>query len=150
MRRLVVLLTMFAALLCSAQRTTRKNLKPKASAPEVVASDTVVPYKGEFVASGFEKVQSSVNESFFVSNHSGHDVAALRFVIVYYNMRGEELHRRALWYDCLLPAGQTRNISLRSWDKQRVWHFVNTQGRHNAYSAPFDIKIKVSHVRVNR
>lgn len=129
-----------------AQKTTRGRLKLRDDVSvghNINVVDTVIPAKGEVVVSGFEKAQQSVSESFFVTNHTSRTITSVTFTITYLNLRGEMLHARTETVRCDIPPEMTRKVDLRSWDRQKLWYFKDSQARHNDFCNPFDVRIRI-------
>lgn len=136
-----------------AQNTTRKKLKlnPKALAVETNAgSDTIYyPPTDSISLYGYEKAQTSTKETFFVSNHSSNDISKIRIILTYSDLHGSLLHRHDVDVNLNLSAGETRFVSIKSWDPNKLWFYTGTQARHNAYSNPFDVSYKIVYVIKN-
>lgn len=136
-----------------AQNTTRKKLKVDNKvlvSNTCAASDTIYfPPTDSISIYGFEKAQTSTKETFFVSNHSSLDISKLRITFTYSNTHGKLLNRRDVDIDVDLCAGETRFASTKSWDSDKLWYYLGTQARHNAYSTPFDVSYKIVYIIKN-
>lgn len=146
---LILMITLFTASNAVSQKTTRGRLKLRDDVrigQAANAIDTIIPAKGDIVVSGFEKAQQSASESFFVTNHTPRTLTSITFTITYLNLRGEELHARTETVRCDIPPEMTRKVDIRSWDRQKLWYYKDSQGRHNDYCNPFDIRIRINHV----
>lgn len=131
------------------QKTTRGRLKLRDDVKIgriVNAIDTVIPGIGDIVVSGFEKAQHSASESFFVTNHTSRTLTSITFTITYLNLRGEVLHARTETVGCDIPPEMTRKVDIRSWDRQKLWYYKDSQARHNDYCNPFDIRVRIDYV----
>ena len=146
---LILAVLLFTASHAVSQKTTRGRLKLRDDVrigQTVNVADTIIPAKGEIIVSGFEKAQQSASESFFVSNHTCFTITAIGFTITYLNLRGEVLHARTESVRCDIPPEMTRKVDIRSWDRQKLWYFKDSQARHNDYCNPFDIRIRIDYV----
>lgn len=132
----------------AAQNTTRKNLKtyPKALAKEKNLPDTLhLPATDSIFLSGYEKAQSSTKETFFVTNNSSCDIEKIHVTLTYTDIRGSILHKRDIDLELDLSAGETRHVSQKFWDPHKLWYYVGTQSKPNAYSTPFDVSYKIAY-----
>ena len=59
------------------------------------------------------------------------------------------LHRRQISVPCDIPAGETRNLSIQSWDKQQSFYFVrSTVPSRTDQATPYDVTISVDTIFV--
>ena len=131
-----------------AQRTTRSRLKAghksenSISKPEydtvALASDSLL-----FPFSGYEKTLRSSKESFFVTNRSDSTVTRLSLDITYKDMKGRPLDTRSVDLDIDLPAGETRRIDLRSWDRQNVFYYHLSPVPRSTRATPYRVNIRL-------
>lgn len=121
------------------------QLKPS-EVTKAVEADTVYENFTEIKIAGFEKAQNSSTESFFIINNSDNYIIGINLSVEYINRKGEQLHLNTVTLDCDIPSGQTRSVQMKSWDRQHLWYYVNTQGRHNEYCNPFDVRIRINHI----
>lgn len=129
-----------------AQRTTRSRLKAghksEISAAKLeydtvaVAADSLL-----FPFSGYEKTLRSSKESFFVTNRSDSTVTRLSLDIIYKDMKGRPLDTRSVDLDIDLPAGETRRIDLRSWDRQNVFYYHLSPVPRSDHATPYRVNI---------
>lgn len=118
---------------CSAATKKGYKLKtPKASASEeddrmvsgsfMVASqceDCNHGYRLEQVVySGFDKPRNSKYETFFITNNTDRVLTGVNLYIEYLTLDGRMLHKRFYPLRCYIPAGETRQVELKSWDTQ--------------------------------
>lgn len=73
--------------------------------------------------SGFEKPQSSMLESFFITNSTDRTLTGVTLYIEYLDAQGRQLHKRFLRLSCDVPPGETRRAELKSWDKQNTFYY---------------------------
>ena len=96
---------------------------------------------------GYDKPLRSRYETFFVSNNTSASVAALSLTISYYNTAGELLHRTPRRVSVDIPAGETRQVSLRSWDKQFAFYYTrSTVPARTGTATPYEIAMTVDTV----
>ncbi|MDE6854336.1 MAG: hypothetical protein K2J38_04690 [Muribaculaceae bacterium] len=158
-----VLALLAAVAICqvfSAQRTTRKGLRPVTDAADSAAEATSGTAAYDTIAApelhtvdinGYDKPLRSRYETFFVSNNTANPVAALSLTISYYNTSGELLHRAPHRVSVDIPAGETRQVSLRSWDKQFAFYYKRSTVPARAGTAtPYEIAMTVDTVFTER
>lgn len=149
MRTILLSLAALAAVAMCAQKTTRRNLKPiepaAVTAEVSSATDTVASPAAHTVdLNGFDKPLRSKRETFFVTNNSARRVKAISVSLKYFDTDRNMLHARNEHIPIDIPAGETRQASLPSWDKQQSFYF-----RHSAVPAratvatPFDVTAEV-------
>ena len=152
MKRISLFLAFAVALvgpILSAQRTTRANLRPAQSgavesaatpAPYVLVSPGVETLR----VTGYDKPLRSRRETFFVTNHAESEAVRLALTIEYLDASGRQLHKRSAAVDCEIPAGETRNLSLPSWDKQQSFYYTHsTVPTRTEQATPYDVRISV-------
>lgn len=89
--------------------------------------------------SGFEKKLNSTTESFFVTNQGTSNVKKLTIKIIYTTDDGRAIHERTEPVSLTLPPGATKQVSLKSWDRQHsYYYFANPPARSQAI--PFRVK----------
>ena len=137
--------------LCSsAQRTTRRNLKetPRIDTTSVTttAGDTLKEIDANVVTiSGYDKPLSSHHETFFVTNNGTCTITAINITFDYRDRKNRQLHSVTTTIDCEIPAGQTRQISIPSWDKQKsFYYYLSTKPRRKA--TPFSVRHTINFV----
>ena len=146
---IVVFLTM--ALAIAAQNYTRPlthSAKKSAQRREIVAvCDTVVPSFDSVIVSGFEKPLRSMRESMFVSNATSRDINSIDLTIDYLDMKGRGLHQATHSVDIEIPAGETRRIEVRAFDRSSLFYYhlspVPPRAKH---ATPFNVKVTIKYV----
>lgn len=122
-----------------------KRIKTKIK-PEKTHSETVIeseltidktsslPYTLDNIKfSGFDKPLSSNVESFFVSNTTDKTLTRINIDIEYLTTDSLQLHKRNITAQCSIPAGETRKIDIKSWDRQKSFYYVlSTKPRRQA------------------
>lgn len=147
---LILLAGGLMALTAYAQTTTRHGLKPKNDAVEAVASasaliDTVAnPAAHTVDINGYDKPLRSRRETFFVTNNGDRPTSSLAVTITYYDSSRRQLHRRHASLPLVIPVGETRQASLKSWDEQLSFYYLRSAVPSRADQAtPYDVKISV-------
>jgi len=141
-----------------AQNTTRQGLKAKKADKEIVAeatpafTDTIITPKAHTLdISGYDKPLRSRRETFFATNNADMHVRAMSFTITYLDRASRQLHQRQARIDINIPAGETRQASLKSWDSQLAFYYVNSPVPARAQQAtPYEVKISVDTLFYNR
>ena len=90
----------------------------------------------------YKKPAGSDKETFSVTNNTDKTLAAIGMEIEYLTPEGRQLHKRYVTADCDVPAGETRIIDMRSWDRQRSWYYVNGQ-KPRKQALPYEIRLEV-------
>ncbi len=133
-----------------AQTTTRHGLKPKSDAVEAAATasaliDTVAnPAAHTVDINGYDKPLRSRRETFFVTNNGDRPTSSLAVTITYYDSSRRQLHRRHASLPLVIPVGETRQASLKSWDEQLSFYYLRSAVPSRADQAtPYDVKISV-------
>lgn len=135
-----------------AQRTLRGKLRAAApvevAAPDTASAalDTVVAAAGEHLVdiNGYDKPLRSRRETFFATNNSDRDVAAMSFTISYLDGSQRQLHATSHRWENPIPARGTRQVNLRSWDVQNAFYYRrSTVPQRAAQATPYDVRITV-------
>ncbi|MDE6467479.1 MAG: FxLYD domain-containing protein [Muribaculaceae bacterium] len=114
-----------------AQRTTRGGLVPRQPSQTVssqsVATDTIAAPEPHTVdINGYDKPLRSRREVFFATNNSSRGIEALAFTINYYDTKNRQLHKASHNVNVDIPAGETRQVSVRSWDSQCNFYYIHS------------------------
>ena len=94
--------------------------------------------------SGYDKTATADMESLFVTNHSTHRITLLKLQLNYFDMKDRQLHQRDVTLRVDLPAGQTRRVDFRTWDRQHAFHYHLSPPSRRATS-PYKITVKILH-----
>ena len=95
---------------------------------------------GQRTFAGYDKPQASGSETFFVTNGTDRLLTGINLYIDYYTMDGRQLHKRYVTLDCKIPAGETRMIELKSWDRQHAFYYEKSQPAKKA-GTPYTITL---------
>lgn len=164
MRRfLIILLSMLSSVLAVyiaaisavspdiSAKTIRTRLTPP-SAPVTVSGERMIltsdsaghrAILSQVVCTGFDKVATSVKESFFISNRTDRNLTGLTVRITYLTLDSMQLHRRDADIDICIPAGETRKADITSFDSQRSFHYYKSITSRRA-TTPFDIRMQIT------
>lgn len=144
-----IVMTAVAAKALAIDNTTRRKLKVDPAKAHLVdtrpSADTLTsPLLLDSISlSGFDKPLRSKRETLFVSNGTATDISGIVVDCDYSDLAGRQLHRRQVTVRCDIPAGQTRQISFRSWDCQEAFHYRLSAKPRRADGTPFDVRCTV-------
>lgn len=155
MKRILFLLIAATAILAAqSQRTTRRNLHARtadttAEAAPTAAYDTVTAAGAAAAVeiNGYDKPLRSRRETFFATNTGNKAVERIAFTISYFDTDGRLMHRASHNVPAAVPAGETRQIGLRSWDTQQAFYYERSTVSARAEQAtPYRVTIAVDTV----
>ena len=69
---------------------------------------------------GYTKKASDSKEAFFVTNRTDRTISQIKIRLRYTTLTGEQLHERVATVNVTLRAGETRLVTIKSWDIQRT------------------------------
>lgn len=145
---LTVITAVLTALTCGArkQSTSHGHIKAAATTAESrhseAAYETVDSIAGLSLY-GYDKPLNASAESFYAVNGSGSDIVMLTVEFTYFDMKGRQLHKAEHTLRCDIPAGETRKLSVPTWDRQHsLYYYKSTVPRRSAtpYSVTHVIK----------
>ena len=155
--RHIITFSLLLALLCvstleldARTRTTRKNLRSNQVPVAVIeASDDLLPDSlaavdpNAVTLKGFNKRASESKESFFITNNTSHRMSAVRLLLRYTTMNGELLTQRSVTVPVSLRPGETKLVSVKSFDVQRLfYYYAGPQPRKQA--TPFKVAYRLT------
>lgn len=133
----------------------RGTLQPSADiaieSPQNAESDPVAPvtadlgiFTPELLSfKNFDKTAASSQESFFVTNGTQWDISRIVLRIRYLRADTDELiHERAVTLEVDLPAGATRQVTTKSFDRQRAYYYYASPRQRKAATA-FKVAFRV-------
>ena len=131
-------------------RTTRKNLQSlEVPVAALESTDGLLPDSlievdpGAVSLKGFSKRASDSKESFFITNNTNHRMSAVRLLLRYTTMQGEMLTQRTVTVPVSLKPGETKLVSIKSFDIQRLFYFyAGPQPRKQA--TPFKVAFRLT------
>ena len=92
---------------------------------------------------GFSKRASDSKESFFITNNTSHRMSAVRLLMRYTTMQGEMLTQRTVTVPVSLKPGETKLVSIKSFDVQRLfYYYAGPQPRKQA--TPFKVAFRLT------
>lgn len=155
MRRLLLILAILAALTPAAveagkphhpspPRAGRKAV-PRTTRPPVIVYDTVSGCATDSVTvSGFEKAQKASRESMMITNGCSRACSATGIEITYKDMQGRMLHKAVREVAEVIPPGETRMVSVPSFDRQNLFYYhLSPRQARAAQATPFDVEVRV-------
>ena len=158
---LAVIASLFIAFTLSArkQRTGPARLVPEQSMEavpvqdevSVILSDTLhFPSKSHLRFSGYDKPNRATRETFFVTNNLSDSVTVqeINVSFTYMDMQGRMLHKQSHQIQCEIPPGQTRKLSVRSWDTNNAFHYYRSPAPKRRTSTRYKVTSEVIFVLV--
>ena len=148
---LVLVLLVLSTLDADARiRTTRKNLRstevPVMTLEQTdgLLPDSLLQVDPDAVTiKGFSKRASESKESFFITNNTSHRMSAVRLLMRYTTMSGEMLTQRTVNVPVNLKPGETKMVSVKSFDVQRLfYYYAGPQPRKKA--TPFKVAYRLT------
>ena len=108
-------------------------------------TDTVVSPKAHTIdINGYDKPLRSRRETFFATNNSKRTTEAIAVTITYFDKSHRQLHERKASLPLVIPAGETRRASLKSWDSELSFYYIRSSVPSRAEQAtPYEVKITV-------
>ncbi len=174
MRRLLCLLSIMTAL-CAvfyvpAKKTQLKLKSPgqksvvngknargrgKSGSPEVNGSNCSVEadsllfesISGKIMYSGFDKPYNSRTESFLITNSSDTNISGVTVQLTYNDMSGRMIHSRTENIMVDVPAGETRYVSVKSFDTNSTLYYKNSKAPRKG-GQPFNVTISTVSIYV--
>ncbi len=155
--RHIITFSLLLAILCvstleldARTRTTRKNLRSNQVPVAVIEeSDDLLPDSlaavdpNAVTLKGFNKRASESKESFFITNNTSHRMSAVRLLLRYTTMNGELLTQRSVTVPVSLKPGETKLVSVKSFDVQRLfYYYAGPQPRKQA--TPFKVAYRLT------
>lgn len=149
----VILILLIAVLSLDARTvTSRSNLKVRREVKESVdvrLNDTVFQPDSSVVLAGYDKMLRSSRETFFLVNGSSRHITAISLTFTYYDMQGRMLHSRTSDIVCDIPAGETRQLSLKAWDTQQLFYFHGSPAPRRA-ATPYSVAYNIRYIVVTK
>lgn len=146
MRLVFTILLIAATLSASADKTTRKGLKAITVKEQTVKTDSIdtfVPSPGMIRLSGYDKPLRSYKESIYATNASRRVLSYINIEITYFDESGRQMHKRNVKLNVHIPAGETRQITFSSWDKQRNLYYIKSGKPRTSDGTPYSISAQV-------
>ncbi len=127
-------------------RTTHRQLSTGA-----VAMDRVMPEAGDTATTvsqdavtlrGYNKRASDSKESFFITNNLSHRISAVRLLMRYSMLNGTVLHERTVTVPVTLGPGETRLVSVKTFDIQRLFYYYGGPKPRKS-ATPFKVAVRL-------
>ena len=91
---------------------------------------------------GFNKRVSDNYETFFVQNNSPFPISGITVSLRYTDTGGTLLHERTLHIPCDLQPGQSRQVSVNSFDRQHLFYYY-LSGKPRKSATPFQVSARL-------
>jgi len=133
-------------------RTTRRSLNSTAAAVDVLPqasvsdSDSIALLQVNPAAvtlRGYNKRASDSRESFLVTNNLKTRISTIRLLLRYSTLNGEMIHERNVTVPVDLAPGQTRLVSVRTFDTQRVYYYYGSS-KPRKQATPFTVAFRLT------
>ena len=146
----ILLLALCVNTIDARTRTTRKNLRSiEVPVMALESSDGLLPDSLQTIdpdavtLKGYSKRASDSKESFFITNNTSHRMSAVRLLLRYTTMNGEMLTQRQVTVPVSLKPGETKLVSIKSFDVQRLfYYYAGPQPRKQA--TPFKVAFRLT------
>ena len=145
-----VLLLLCVNTLDARTRTTRKNLQSvEIPVMTLESTDGLLPDSladidpNAVTLKGYGKRASDSKESFFITNNTNHRMSAVRLLLRYTTMQGEMLTQRAVTVPVSLKPGETKLVSIKSFDMQRLFYYYAGPKPRKA-ATPFQVAFRLT------
>ncbi|MDE7381250.1 MAG: hypothetical protein K2N03_03880, partial [Muribaculaceae bacterium] len=129
------------------KKAKEKNLSTQLTKGPVAKNDSSILRL--IILSGYDKHASSSVESFFISNKSDHNISGITLDINYLTPDNRQLHKRTEEIILYIPAGETRMAEIKSWDKQKSFHYIKSQPSRKP-SSPYKVTITPLSVLIDK
>ena len=144
--RVIISLLIAIALNCSAQRTTRKGLEPRENLSAIALGDTIKsPSTDILKISGYDKPLNSHKETFFVTNNGARAIVGINITFNYFDNQNRQLHQATKTVNCTIPPGETRQLSISSWDKQKSFYY-HRSAKPRRQATPYSVTHSINFV----
>lgn len=124
---MIVALAVVAAVATARTRTTQNALTTNRIAMERIEADSTNASgdvdQQSVTLRGYTKRASDSRESFLITNNTGGRMSHVRLRFRYSSLSGELLNERKVTVEVNLRPGETRLVSVPSWDKQRMFYY---------------------------
>lgn len=102
------------------------------------------PAPDTIAVAGFEKTLRSSRETMYVTNHSTLPIMGIALEITYSDTDGRMLHKALHNVDADIPSGETRMISVPSFDRQAVfYYYLSPRPVRSPSATPFKAAVRI-------
>lgn len=91
---------------------------------------------------GFNKRVSDIEETFFVQNNTQWHLSGITVMLRYIDVNGGLLHERTVHVPCDLLPGRSRQVSINSFDRQRLFYYY-LSGKPRKSATPFKVSARL-------
>lgn len=127
----------------SSTQTEKKGVSKRI--PEALDSVELAAIIPQIELSGYDKTAQSAKESFLLTNNSEHNIAGMVIELTYTDLQGRMIHKREETVKYNVPQGETRMISIRTFDEQKTLYYKNSTPPRSG-GMPFNVDIKITSV----
>lgn len=111
-------------------------------------SDTIFAPVDFLTLSGYDKTNAALTEAFFVTNNNDSlTVKTLNVTLTYSDMTDRQLHEATHTVNCDIPPGQTRQVTVPTWDRQHSFHYFHSVAPKRKVSTPFKVSSAINWVK---
>lgn len=139
-----------AALPCAAKKQSIGPTRLKKTPAVEILYDTIYPAEGTIICSGYDKPNRATRETFFITNGTADSIEAVNLTFDYFDMNGRQLHSATHTVRVQLPAGQTRNVAVSSWDRNNAFHYMLSPAPTRRASTPYRVSSRVNFLLTER
>lgn len=152
-KAILIMLVLLAAVaqIADAQSTRRRAVRAAKTVAAVVdkteAKTDTVTDRAEIdrlvKLSGYKKVLASRVETLMITNQTAADtIRSVEVDIDYRSPDGAQLNRRTVTFTADIPPGETRHVSVASWDRQQIFYHIDTPpARRTQRATPFTVTL---------
>lgn len=154
MKKLIPILLLIILIIPSpAKKTTlrlKSDIKKSTSyAPVQADSLTFLQLARGITFSGFDKPAASRKETFLITNNSPRYIKAIEVEIIYSDPQGRMLHSRRELLSTPIPSGETRQVSIKSFDPQGTLYYIKSKPPKTG-GQQFQVKINPTKILLPR
>lgn len=96
---------------------------------------------------GYDKPLTSTKETFHVINNTISEIKKIGLRITYLDMKDRMFHSREISVDAEIPAGETRLITIPSWDIQKsFFYYKGPEPKKTA--APYKVSMEIMWIEI--
>lgn len=99
--------------------------------------------------SGFDKPYNSTKETFLVTNNGPEFLGKIEIRLTYSDLEGRMLHSRTMTLNADVPPGQTRQLTVKSFDTQKSYFYHKSKSPRTGGQS-FTVSIELLHFHVER
>lgn len=127
----------------SSTQTEKKGVSKRM--PEPLDSAELAAIIPQIELSGYDKTTQSTKESFLLTNNSERNIAGMVIELTYIDLQGRMIHKRDETVKYNVPPGETRMISIRTFDEQKTLYYKNSTPPRSG-GMPYSVDIKINSI----